>query len=301
MVSISQILEFLESRNTNYQYLGNNSLEVGGFSTIEEITSNSILWVKNESKLAEINFGTCTDLLVVTDIKQSKGENGVNFLISDNSKATFFSILAHFFEGEPEGPGISPTAVVETKKIGKNVRIGHHCYIGPDVVICDDVTIKNNVILENKVVVGERTIIHSGAVIGADGYGYYRDESGNNVRVPHFGGVVIGNDVEIGANTCIDRGTLTDTKIGANAKIDNLCHIAHNVVIEDNVSVIALSMIAGSVNLRRNSYIAPAAAVMNQLAVGENSIVGMGAVVVKDVSNNVVVAGVPAKVLRNLD
>lgn len=302
MVSIIEISEFLNKRNMDYRYFGSETLEICGFSTLEAITDNSILWVKNECTLMELDLSTYRDLLVVTGGSEQRSRwEGVNFLTSDNSKAVFFSILAHFFKTKPDGSEVGSTSVVETTKIGKNVRIGHHCYIGPDVVICDDVTIKHNVTLENKVVVGERTTIYSGAVIGSDGYGYYQDDKGNNVRVPHFGGVIIGNDVEIGANACIERGTLADTIIGENVKIDDLCHIAHNVVIEDNVSVIALAMVAGSASLKRNSYIAPAAAVMNQLTVGENSIVGMGAVVVRDVPSNVVVAGVPAKVLRNLD
>lgn len=300
MVSIGAVLKLLDDRNVDYKYFGSDKLEISGFSTPEEIADNSILWVKDKTRLVEVDLSSYKDLLVVT------GEGGhfkeqTNLLVSSNSKAAFFSIVSHFFEEKSNLSEVSPTAVVETQRIGKSVRIGHHCYIGPDVVIGDNVTIKHNVTLENKVVVGEGTTIYSGVVIGSDGYGYYQDEDGNHVRVPHFGGVTIGRDVEIGANTCIDRGTLSDTRIGNNVKIDNLCHIAHNVVIEDNVSVIALSMIAGSAKLQRNSYIAPAAAVMNQLVVGENSIVGMGAVVVRDVPSNVVVAGVPAKILRKLD
>jgi UDP-3-O-[3-hydroxymyristoyl] glucosamine N-acyltransferase len=90
-------------------------------------------------------------------------------------------------------------------------------------------------------------------------------------KAPHMGRVIIGNDVEIGANTCIDRGTLRDTIVGDNVKIDNLCHIAHNVIIEYNVSIIVLSTIAGSVILKENSYIAPSASVINQLTIDKRS------------------------------
>ena len=117
-------------------------------------------------------------------------------------------------------------------------------------------------------------------------------------KVPHWW-CKIGKNVEIGANTCIDRGTIDDTIIGNNVKIDNLCHIAHNVRLEDNVLVIALSLLGGSCIIKKDAYIAPCAAVMNQITIGENSLIGMGAVVTKNVEPNKVVAGVPAKVLRN--
>lgn len=164
--------------------------------------------------------------------------------------------------------------------------------------IGDNVVIKNNVSIEGKVIIGNNTIIHSGVVIGTDGFGYYQNEEGKNIKVPHYGGVVIGEYVEIGANTCIDRGTLDDTVIGNYVKIDNLCHIGHNCVIEDNSSIVALSMLGGSAEISKNSYIAPGVMIKNQLKIGENSLIGMGAVVTKDVEKNKVVAGVPAKVIR---
>ena len=109
---------------------------------------------------------------------------------------------------------------------------------------------------------------------------------------------MLGNNVDIGANTCIDRGTIEDTIIGDYSKIDNLCHIAHNVVIESNVFVIAQSMIGGSVLLKNDSYVAPGSIIMNQITIGNSSLVGMGAVVTKDVEDEKVVAGIPAKVIR---
>ena len=105
--------------------------------------------------------------------------------------------------------------------------------------------------------------------------------------------------MEIGANVCIARGTLADTIIECNVKIDNLCHIAHNVHIGKNCLVIAQSMLGGSSVLHDDVYVAPAAAIINQVEIGRNSLVGMGAVVTKSVEENKVVAGVPAKVLRD--
>jgi UDP-3-O-[3-hydroxymyristoyl] glucosamine N-acyltransferase len=113
--------------------------------------------------------------------------------------------------------------------------------------------------------------------------------------VPDYGGVSIGNRVEIGANTCVDRGTLNDTILEDDVKIDNLVHIAHNAIIKKRAYIIAGSIIQGSVTICEDAYIAPGAIIMNQKTVGRNSLIGMGAVVNKDVTENIVVTGYPAK------
>lgn len=158
--------------------------------------------------------------------------------------------------------------------------------------------IGNHVQMEGSVTIGDNCVISSEVVIGSTGFGYYRDLNGNNAVVPHIGGVRIGNNVDIGANTCIDRGTIDNTEIGDYTKIDNLCHIGHNVKIGKNVFVIALSMIGGSAVLEDEVYVAPGAKIMNQIHVGNNAFVGMGTVVIKDVEKNDVVVGNPAKVIR---
>ena len=298
MIKINRIIEFLRDSGINHNYVGDGNLIINSYSVPDNIKTNSMLWLKNIKKLEGLDLANYENILIVTSPIDNNGKVQGNFLFSNNSKELFFSIINHFFTEQKEKAYIGANSIIETSCIGKDVYIGHNCYIGSKAKIGDNVIIKNNVVIEGHVDIGNNTEIYSGAIIGSDGYGYYQNEKGINVKVPHLGGVIIGKDVEIGANTCIDRGTLGDTIIGDNVKIDNLCHIAHNVVIEDNVSVIALSMIAGSVVLKENSYIAPSASIMNQLTIGKNSIVGLGAVVVKEVDDNVVVAGVPAKVIR---
>lgn len=300
MIGIKNILDFLETSNIKYRYFGDENLVIEKYASIENLSSNSISWIKDVNNIKLLSSEEIKDLLVVSNEFDNNAIKKTNFIFCNNPKEVFFTILNHFFNSEKVNNYISPNSVIETANIGKNVYIGHNCYIGPDVKIDDNVKIKNNVSVEGKVTIGKNSIISSGAIIGSDGYGYFQNSEGKNVKVPHFGGVIIGDDVEIGANTCIDKGTLSDTKIGNNVKIDNLCHIAHNVIIEENVSVIALSMIAGSVRLKKNSYIAPSTSIRNQLTIGENSMVGLGAVVVKNVEDNVVVAGVPAKIIKRL-
>ncbi len=300
MINIRSIREFLNNFNIRHEYIGNDSINIKTYSLPDNIENYSIVWIKDSMKAKKYDLSHFKDVLIVTSSTDELSVIDGNFLISDNSKELFFSILNHFFSEENETNFIGNSSTVETKQIGEGVHIGHNCYISPRVIIKDNVIINNNVVIEGNVVIGSDTIINSGVVIGADGYGYFQNDKGQNIKVPHLGGVIIGNKVEIGANTCIDRGTLGDTVIEDGVKIDNLCHIAHNVHIQKNVNVIALSMIAGSVVLEENSYVAPSASVMNQLTIGKNSIVGLGAVVVKNVDDNVVVAGVPAKTIRKL-
>lgn len=148
-------------------------------------------------------------------------------------------------------------------------------------------------IYEN-VKIGRNVIINAGAVIGAEGFGYEPDEDGTLVQFPHIGGVIIEDNVEIGANTCIDRGALGDTIIGEGTKIDNLVHVAHNVVIGKNCRIICLVGIGGSVEIGDGSFVGISASIKNQKKIGKNVVIGMGAVVTKDVPDNTTVIGNPA-------
>ena len=300
LIQIEKILTFLDKEMLSYEYKGDQEVSISGFCSLNNLKSNCITWIKNKEAYNKCDLSNVENILIVIgNIPEANFfDENINLIICNNPKEVFFTILNEFFKQKEYNNYISPNSVIETNKIGKNVYIGHNSYIGENVEIGDNVVIKNNVAIEGKVLIGNNTIIHSGVVIGTDGYGYFQNDEGKNEKVPHYGGVVIGNDVEIGANTCIDRGTLDDTIIGDNVKIDNLCHIAHNVIIKENSSVIALSMLGGSAVLERDSYIAPGVMVKNQITIGRNSLVGMGAVAVKDVEDNRVVAGVPARVIR---
>ena len=302
IINVKEILKYLEDSNLKFTYIGNSNINISRYSSINNIKENSVSWIKNKNYYNELVISKSKYILLVVNSDIEINEDFTadkGFIICDNPKEIFFSILNNFFPPEQYRSYISSSSVILSENIGTNVYIGHNCFIGKDVSIGNDVVIKNNVSIEGKVIIGNNTIIHSGAVIGTDGFGYYQNREGENIKVPHYGGVVIGDNVEIGANTSIERGTLDDTVIGNNVKIDDLCHIGHNCIIKDNVCIVALSMIGGSVIIEDNSYIAPGAMIKNQLRIGQNSLVGMGAVVVKDVENNTVVAGVPAKLLRD--
>jgi UDP-3-O-[3-hydroxymyristoyl] glucosamine N-acyltransferase len=138
-------------------------------------------------------------------------------------------------------------------------------------------------------------IIHAGTVIGADGFGYERNEDGTFEKFPHLGGVVIEDDVEIGANACIDRGTLAPTRIREGAKIDNLVHIAHNVDVGRHAAVIAHAMIGGGTRIGDYGWVAPCACLRDGIVIGTRSTVGLGAVVTKSIGDDATVMGAPAR------
>jgi UDP-3-O-[3-hydroxymyristoyl] glucosamine N-acyltransferase len=300
-IEVNSILNYLKESNLEYDYHGKIDISISRHASLNNIRCNSIIWIKNKSYYREKLFNGVKDVLLVvnSDVNIKDIDNqDISFIICKNPKEVFFSILNEFFKQEDFGDFISPDSIIKTKDIGQNVYIGHNCYIDKEVEIRDNVVIKNNVSIEGKVKIGKSTIIHSGVVIGTDGFGYFKNDKGENIKVSHYGGVVIGNKVEIGANTCIDKGTLDDTVIGDNVKISNLCHVAHNVKIHENCFITAGVVITGSTTIDKNTYIAPGAIIKNQLSIGENSLVGMGAVVIKDVEKDKVVAGVPAKVIR---
>jgi UDP-3-O-[3-hydroxymyristoyl] glucosamine N-acyltransferase len=168
-------------------------------------------------------------------------------------------------------------------------------YVHSDTTIGDGTKIYANVSIYAGVKIGKNCTIHSGSTIGADGFGYEQDQNGTWFKIAHLGGVVIGDNVEIGANTCIDRGTLGDTIIDDGTKIDNLVHIAHNVHVKKNAMIIANAMVAGSAVIGEGAWIAPSSSIREGRKIGDRALIGLGSVVVKDVAPGITVMGVPAK------
>lgn len=299
VISVKEILKFLDDQKWEYTWTGDNSFLIEKFCSIDNLKSNSITWSKTKEKMAGISEKEIESVLIIVPSDITILSKKANIIYTSEPKKVFFSILRQFFSTQMNS-GIASDSVVLTKYIGKNVAIGHGCYIGKDVVLEDEVTIGNHVVIECPAKVGKQSIIHSGTIIGTDGFGYYRN--GNKYeKVPHYGGVSIGERVEIGANTCIDRGTLEDTKIEDGVKIDNLCHIAHNVTIGKDSLIIACTLLGGSSKIEKEGYIAPGAIIRNQMKIGARSVVGMGAVVTKNIEEGKVVAGVPARVIRDND
>lgn len=204
----------------------------------------------------------------------------------------FFGKMTHNFLPGKDDEKISADAIIAEDAfigagvvIGQDVKVGRGCRIGPNTVI-------------SNASIGEQVTIGSNCSIGGPGFGYERDEDGRYWRFPHLGRVVIESNVDIGSNTCIDRGALDDTVIGSGVKIDNLVHVAHNVVIKRNSIIIANSMIGGSVTIGEKAWLAPSTSILNKTRIGDSALIGMGSVVVKDVEEGMTAIGVPARPIR---
>lgn len=214
-----------------------------------------------------------------------------NAIISESPRFDFIRALGILekkigFVWSINQPSIHPSAIV-----------GENCVIGKGVTIGADSVIGHNVVIGDEVIIGERVIVKSGAVIGESGFGFERNADGSALRFPHIGGVVIGDDVEIGSLTTVCRGTIDDTIIKKGVKIDDHVHIAHNCHIDEHAFVIACAEVSGGVKIGQRAWIAPNSSIINQLSIGDDAVVGIGAVVVKPVADGSIVAGNPARAL----
>ena len=216
-------------------------------------------------------------------------------ITTEQPRLAFIRVVQALFS-ETELRGIHNTAVVDPA-----VRIAEDVYIGPLASVGSNCSIGRGSVLHRGVhiypgtQIGENVVVHSGTVVGADGFGYQRGDDGVFEKFPHLGGVIIENDVEIGANTCIDRGTLAATLIREGAKIDNLVHIAHNVVVGRHAAVIAHAMVGGGTIIGDFAWLAPCACVRDGINIGAHATIGLGAVVTKDVPEGATVMGAPAR------
>ncbi|HUW96837.1 MAG TPA: hypothetical protein VMW58_13720 [Anaerolineae bacterium] len=216
---------------------------------------------------------------------------------SPNARLDFIRVVERFFS-RPRPAGIHPTAVVSpAASIDPDVYVGAYCVVG-EATIRHGSVIHSGVHIHDAVYIGRNVEVHSGCVIGADGFGFERNEAGELEKFPHIGGVVIEDDVEIYALTHIARGTLGDTTIGQGTKIDTFVHIAHNVRIGKHCMIISHAMLGGGVRVGDSTWVAPSASVRERLAIGSRVTVGLGAVVTKDVPDGTTVMGVPARPAR---
>ena len=181
-------------------------------------------------------------------------------------------------------------------KIGKNCSIGHNTIIESNVIIGDNCKIGNNVLIKCSII-GNNTTILDGAVIGKKGFGFYPGEN-KNVRYPHIGKVIIGDDVEIGCNNTIDRGSLSNTVIGDGTFLDNQVHIAHNVKIGKKCIITGQVGFAGSTSVGNRVMIGGQAGISGHLKIGDNVQIGGGSGVIKDIPSNSKIMGYPAKNIK---
>lgn len=291
--AVGELAAYIRAQNVSVEICGDLNTQISGFSSLNHYNPGSLTWIKGQAN-ADLNKIKLTAVVCPPDVDVDAEVK----LITDNPKDVFFKAVDYLDGCEPV-TGIAQTAVFgKNVQIGERVFIGEYCCIGDNVQIGDDTRIEAHVVLKRNVKLGKRCVVKAGAIIGGAGFGYSKTDHGYR-KVSHHGSVAVGDDVEIGSNTCIDRGTIDDTVIEDGVKIDNLCYIAHNVTIGKNSCVAACCAICGSVSVGREVYIAPHAAILNQMQVEDGAVIGMGAGVLNDIPPDTVNIGFPAKTIRS--
>lgn len=307
-LTIEQINEVLKGTivgTTTTKITAPEQLELAGETEISFIGNKKYekFWATSKACVAVVN----------EDITIEPGENRV-FIKVKNADLAMSQVLALF---APPAPifkvNIHPTATIdETAQIGEGVKIGANCYVGPNVVIGENSTLYPNVTILDECTIGKNTtlwpgavvrerchigndcIIHPNATIGADGFGFRPDPQKGLVKIPQIGNVIIGNNVEIGANSSVDRGKFSSTVLGDGCKIDNLVQIGHNSKLGMFCIMAGNSGLAGSVTLGNGVIIGGSASIKDHTTIGDGAIIGAGSGVAADVPAGKTMLGYPA-------
>ena len=302
------------SELVNGELVGDTSLLITGPEQLERAKNGHISFIGNR-KYIKIWQNSNAVAAIINDNLDLEPEEGRALIRVKNADLAMVRILEAFNPGQPQlESGIHATASIhETAKIGANCVIGAGCYVGKDVVlgdnvflypnvtILDETSIGNNTTIWSGTVIRERTeigsycIFHSNVSIASDGFGYRPSDDGRGlVKIPQIGNVVIGHQVEIGANSCVDRGKFSSTVIGDGCKIDNLVQIGHNSVMGRSCIMAGGSGLAGSVTLGDGVIIGGSASIKDHTTVHSGAVVGGGSGVMSDVAAGKTVLGYPA-------
>jgi UDP-3-O-[3-hydroxymyristoyl] glucosamine N-acyltransferase len=290
------------------EVVGDGSVLLTGFAAANIARAGDLTFAEKPAYFAAAEQSAATAILVNTNLASNKVLIRVL-----NPRIAMARVMPLFFPPEELVPGIHPTAVVDsTAKVDRTAYVGPHCaigagvklgarsallggnHIGRDCQIGDDCCLYPNVVVYADSQIGHRVVIHAGSVIGSDGYGYVLDE-GRHRKMLQVGNVVIHDDVEVGANVSIDRGTLGSTIVGEGTKIDNLIQIAHNVHIGRHCIIMGQAGIAGSTRLGDYCLIAAQAGIAGHLKLGNQAMVGATSAVMRDIPDGgKVLGGLPA-------
>lgn len=288
--------------------VGDGEVEITGVAPIEGARSGEITFIANPKYLSKLNETEASAVIVSREMGQAKR----NLLCVENPYLAFAKVLHLFCQKPYEPKGVDSKAWVSpTAKLGQDITlfpfvyIGDRCQIGdrvtlhPGVYVGEDASIGEESILYANVsiypgtVIGKRVILHSGVVVGSDGFGFVK-EGKKNFKIPQVGTVEIGDDVEIGANTTIDRAALGKTIIQRGVKIDNLVQVAHNVAIGEDSIIVAQVGISGSTKIGSNVTLGGQVGLAGHIKIGDNVMVGAQSGVAHDLPPNGAYTGSPA-------
>ena len=292
-ISLHQINNLLESFHGKMVNEANFK-PVTKIKSINDATPTSLVFVDKNAKNKDKLMAETQACIIICDfIPDDETLYQDKCLIVVSNPKLFFAKIVNR-QLQKFSPDIHPTAV-----ISQTAQIASGCYIGPNVCIGNHVEIgagtfiHSNCSIYDHVKIGRNVIIDAGCVIGAAGFGFVRDDDGTPIRFPQLGRVIIEDDVEIGANVCIDRGALQDTIIRKGVKIDNLVHVGHNAVIGEYTYLIAGTTIGGSTKIGKRCWIAPSR-ILNKISIGDDVTVGYGANVLKSIPSGATYMGNPA-------
>lgn len=268
---------------------GDPNAEVWNVAKIEEGRPGMLSFLANPKYTSYI-YETQSSVVIVNRDFEPKQPVAATLIRVDDAYASFAKLLAYYDQMSQNKTGVSSLAFVsssarmgenlylgefafigENAVIGNNVKIYPQVYVGDGVVIGDNTTLYPGVRLYRNTVIGQRCIVHAGAVIGADGFGFAPQEDGHYEKIPQVGNVVVDDDVEIGANTTIDRSTMGSTRVHKGVKLDNLVHLAHNVEVGENSALAAQVGVSGSTHLGKNCVVGGQSGFVGHLHIADGS------------------------------
>lgn len=293
--------------------IGSTPIKITAPEQLELASESDISFIGNKKYEKFWETSKACAAVVNEDISIEPGEKKA-FIKVQNADLAMSQVLELFAPPTPLfSIDIHPTAIIDkTAIIGNGTRIGAGSYIGPKVQLGENVTIYPNVTILDECTIGKNTVIWSGAVIrerchmgndciihpnatiGADGFGFRPDPQRGLVKIPQIGNVILGNNVEIGANTCVDRGKFSSTVLGDGCKIDNLIQIGHNSKLGRFCIMAGQSGLAGSVTLGNGVLIGGSASITDHVTIGDGAIIGGGSGVTKDIPGGKTMLGYPA-------
>jgi UDP-3-O-[3-hydroxymyristoyl] glucosamine N-acyltransferase len=300
----------------NGEIFGDKKITIENVAKIEEANAGDLTFLYLSSYEKYFPATKASAIIIKPDFNKSR--NDITYIVVPSPEKAFFAILKKYFNPEFSLNGIDPSSSIhENTKIGDNISLGKNVVISEGCRIGDDTKIfHNTVIMENTLIgnnclifpnvsirenckVGNNVIIHSGTVVGSDGFGYSPDDKGVYQKIPQIGNVVIEDDVELGSNVSIDRAAIGSTVIKRGCKIDNLVQIAHNVVLGEDTVISAQVGVSGSTKIGKNCILAGQAGLVGHIELGDNVVITAQSGVSKSIPKPGYYMGSPAMDIKS--
>jgi len=306
-LTLTQVAELVGGRLE-----GDGTLQIDGIGPVDEAGPSQMAFLAGKRYVRFVSESRACAYLVAADLEEY-APTELPRVVVEKAHPALRAILGHFFPEERTPAVIHPTAVIgegvslgedvslgaytvveDGASIGDGCRIGPHCVIGRNARVGVHCHLYPQVVVYHEAVIGDRAILHAGARVGADGFGYTFVD-GAHRKMPQVGRCIVGDDVEIGANSTLDRGSLGDTRVGDGVKIDNLVQVAHNVRIGDLSLLAALVGVAGSTRVGRGVWMGGQVGVSNHLTIGDGARMAIATKVMRDIPAGETYSGHPGR------